>query len=103
VSVTDTIVNTAEAVQEWSLSALKTSDEALIEASKSLAGAIRPAAERLSTQLPPVRPVVENWFDFAEKVLAEQKRLSVKLLGTFEATGSTASRTSSRRSSKKAA
>jgi hypothetical protein len=103
VSVTDTIVSTAQSVQEWSLAALKTGDEALIEASKSIATALSPATERLTNQLPPVRPVLDSWFGFAEKLLAEQKRVSVDLLETFGSTSGVSSRNSSRRSNRKAA
>ncbi len=102
-SVTDSIVSTAEAVQEWALSALETRDEAVIGASQAIAGAIRPVTERFARQLPPVRPVVENWWGFAEKVLAQQKRFSADLLQAWESEGRAGTPASARGSGKKAA
>lgn len=102
-TITDTITSTAQAVQEWSLSALRTSDEALADAARNVAGTFSPVAERLGSQVPPVRPLVENWFGFAEKVLAEQKRFGMDLLDSFGRPAPVRSTGTRRQSSKKAA
>lgn len=83
-SVVDTVNTTAQTVQDWYLSALKTGDEALGEAARSLAHALSPLTSRVVAPLPEVRPVVDNWFSFAEKVLAEQKRFSLDLVSDLE-------------------
>jgi hypothetical protein len=98
VSFTDTITSAATTVQEWSLAALKSGDEAVIDAAKSIAGAFSPLTERLATPVPPVRPLVANWFGFAEKLLTEQKRFSLDLLGSI---GTPAPRPTRRSSSTK--
>lgn len=87
-SVTETLANTAETIQAWSLSAHKTSDEAIVDATKAVAGAFEPVVSRartapLAAYLPEPSAVVGRWFDFVENVVAEQKRFTLDLTGAL--------------------
>ncbi|HWG72874.1 MAG TPA: hypothetical protein VG184_02335 [Acidimicrobiales bacterium] len=95
-SVTDTLTSTAQTIQAWSLSALKTSDEAIVDATKAVAGAFEPVVSRartapLAAYLPEPAAVVGRWFDFVETVVAEQKRFTLDLTGALAAAAPAAS------------
>lgn len=88
----DTVASTAQSIGDRSLSALKSSDDAVVHAARRLAGAVRPVTGRVRTspvleRLPEGRKVVERVFSYAEKLLAEQKRFSLDLAGTFARPG----------------
>jgi hypothetical protein len=88
-SVTDTLATTANTLQEWSLTALKSSDEAIVEAAKTVAGALEPVSRQIAGKtpfagrLPQPTDVVGRWFSFLENVLAEQKRFGLDLVATL--------------------
>jgi hypothetical protein len=98
-SVTDTIKN----LEDWSLDAIKSSEGAVLSATKTVAETLEPVTDRLPTAavvdgLPEPKKVVTNWFDYLGKVLAQQKRFSVELTSTLVPTHTVSRRRSSARS-----
>lgn len=87
-TIADTLTDATKTVQDWSLSALKSSDEVVVDAAKKISGALEPVASRVRTspvveQLPRPQEVVERLFGYAEKLLAEEKRFSLDLANTL--------------------
>lgn len=94
-SVTDTLASTADTLQEWSLTALKTGDEAILEAAKTVISALEPVSRQVAAKtpfagsLPAPGALVGRWFGFLEDILAEQKRFGFDLVSTLPATSET--------------
>jgi hypothetical protein len=92
-TITETITNTTKALPEWSLNTLKTSNDAILSATKRVVEALEPAvnlipktplADRLP-EMPEPTQVLGVWFDYMEKVVAEQKRFGLDLASTVNA------------------
>jgi hypothetical protein len=87
-----TILETTSTVQSQVLDALKSGEEAVLSAVKQVADAVEPVIEPVTSrvsqsqfaeQIPPAKEVVDQWFTFAEKVLANQKQFALKLVDLF--------------------
>jgi hypothetical protein len=96
-SITGTITNTTKALPEWSLSTLKSGNDAILKATKKMVGAIEPAthlipkaplADRLQ-DLPQPSEFISQWFNYMDKVVAEQKRFGLDLADTVSASAPT--------------
>jgi hypothetical protein len=93
-SITDSITETVNSFPEWTLTTLKSGNDAVLAATKKMVEAIEPMTnkipstpltERLSS-LPQPGDVLSQWFSYVEKVIAEQKRFGLHLAGTVAAT-----------------
>ncbi len=89
-SITDTITETVNNIPEWTLSTLKSGNDAFLAATKKMVEAVEPMTskipstpltERLSS-LPQPGEVLSQWFSYVEKVIAEQKRFGLHLAST---------------------
>jgi len=89
--ITDTITETVNNIPEWSLSTLKSSNDAVLAATKKVIDAFEPVtrlipaaplADRLP-ELPQPSEVLSQWFSFVEKLIAEQKRFGLDLAGAM--------------------
>jgi hypothetical protein len=87
-----TLLETTSSVQNQVLDALKSGEDAVLSAVKQVTDAVEPVIEPLTSrvgqapfaeQLPPAKDVVDQWFGFAEKVLANQKQFALKLVDLF--------------------
>lgn len=87
-----TLLETTSSVQNQVLDALKSGEDAVLSAIQQVAGAVEPVLEPVADrvrqapfaeQIPPAKDVVDQWFSFAEKVLANQKQFALKLVDTF--------------------
>jgi hypothetical protein len=102
-TVADTVTDSIKSLEDWSLDAMKSSEGAVLSATKSVAGSLEPLTDRITTAaavdgLPAPKKVVTDWFNYLEKVLAQQKRFSVELTSTL-----VPAHTGGRRSSTKSA
>ena len=78
---------TANSVQAQVLDALKSGEESVLSAVRTAVDTAEPFTSRIpapyaETTIPFVTEVVESWFTFAEKVLANQKKFVAELLHT---------------------
>jgi hypothetical protein len=87
-----TLLETTGTVQKQVLDALKSGEDAVLSAVKQVTDAVEPVLEPVTSrvsqapfaeQLPPAKDVVDQWFSFAEKVLANQKQFTLKLVDLF--------------------
>jgi hypothetical protein len=89
-TITETITNTTKALPEWSLSTLKTGNDAILAATKRVVEAFEPAANLIPKtpladrlpEMPEPTALLTVWFNYMEKVVAEQKRFGLDLAGT---------------------
>ena len=96
-TVTDTVTDTIKNLEAWSLDAIKSSEGKVLSATKNVTDSLEPLTDRVPTAaildvLPEPKKVVTNWFDYLEKVLAQQKHFSVELASTLVRTHTPASR-----------
>jgi hypothetical protein len=82
------VLETATNVQDQVLDAIKTSQDALLSAVKAVADNAAPLTEKLpaapfASQLPSGVDVVNTAFGFAEKLLANQKEFTTKLIEAY--------------------
>ncbi len=105
-SITDTITETVNSIPEWTLTTLKSTNDAVLSATKKMVEAIEPMTskipstpltERLSS-LPQPGDVLSQWFSYMEKVIAEQKRFGVHLASTMAPAAPTAEPAPTRKS-----
>ncbi len=88
-SITDTITETMTSIPEWSLSTLKSSNDAVLSATKKLVDVMAPVTSRIPASpladrlpsLPQPTELLSQWFGYAEKFVAEQKRFGLDLAG----------------------
>jgi hypothetical protein len=83
-----TVLETATGVQDQVLDAIKTSQDALLAAVKAVAENTTPLTDKLpaapfASQLPDGTNVINTAFGFAEKLLANQKEFTTKLIETY--------------------
>jgi hypothetical protein len=82
------VLEAAANVQDQVLDAIKTSQDALLSAVKAVAENAAPLTEKLpaapfASQLPDGVDVVNTAFGFAEKLLANQKEFTTKLIEAY--------------------
>jgi hypothetical protein len=82
------VLETAATVQDQVLDAIKTSQDALLSAVKAVAENTTPLTDKLpaapfANQLPDGVDVVNSAFGFAEKLLANQKEFTTKLIEAY--------------------
>jgi hypothetical protein len=81
-------LDTATSVQDQLLATVKTAEDAVVSAAKTIAESVEPVtglipAAPFSDKLPKATELVDNAFSFAEKVLANQKAFYSELAKVF--------------------
>ena len=82
------VLETAVTVQDQILDAVRAGQEAVLSAVGTLANGTKPIAEKLpasplADRLPKAADVVDNYFGFAQKLLANQKDFTLKLAESY--------------------
>jgi hypothetical protein len=82
------VLETATNVQDQILDAIKAGQDAVLSAVGTLADSAAPITERLpaapfADQLPNPVDVIDNYFRFAQKLLATQKDFSLKVVESY--------------------
>ena len=105
-TVTDTVKSVQDSVknvQNWSLEAIKATDDAVVDAAKTIRQRLEPVTERVPSapaNLPEPKEVIDSWFTFAESLLAQQKKFSLELASTV--TGQPVRKPAARKTASKA-
>ena len=78
----------ATSVQDQVLSTVKSAEAAVVSAAKSIAETVEPLVNLIpavpfSDQLPKASELIDNYFTFAEKVLANQRAFYTELSKAF--------------------
>ena len=102
-TVAETVTDTVKSFEDWSLDTMKGSESAILSATKTVAGSLEPLTDRIRTAavvdgMPEPKKVVSDWFNYLEKVLAQQKRFSVELTSTVAPTHTVSRRRSNAKS-----
>jgi hypothetical protein len=84
------ISDNATSVQDQVLATVKTAEDAVVSAAKTIVESVEPLTSRiptapLSDKMPKASDLVDNAFSFAEKVLANQKEFYSELAKVFSA------------------
>ena len=86
------LLETTDSVQKQVLDTIKSTEDAVVSVVKQVVSSVEPVTSRIpeitlpgqvADQLPEPGKVVDQWFGFAEKLLASQKAFAKELVAIF--------------------